>query len=90
MREFSEEEIRATVLYKLARRGCWGERYLPLDSLVNWLGKRVKRDGRVVRRAVSSLKADGYVMFHKKGKTISLNPKVKGEVIAIVRKFFRL
>jgi hypothetical protein len=90
MNELSEGEIKATVLYKLVRRGCWGERYFPLDTLVNWLGKKIKNDGKAVREAVASLEREGYLLPHKKGDTISLNPKATQEIITFVKKYLGL
>jgi len=39
-RELSDAEIKADIMNKLMRRNCWGAKYLPLDTLVNWLAKK--------------------------------------------------
>jgi hypothetical protein len=44
--KMSRGEIQAEILHKLMRRRCWGEKYLPMDSLVNWIGNHVLRWGR--------------------------------------------
>ena len=90
MNELSEGEIKATILYKLVRRGCWGERYFPLDTLVNWLGKKIKNDGKTVREAVASLESNRYLLLHKRGETASLNPRMKGQVIAFIKRYIRV
>ena len=82
----SEERIKVIVLSKLRDRGCWGARYMPVDTLVNWLSKKVKKDGRRVRKAVRSLIQDGYILLHKKGKAISLNPRRSREIIGLIRR----
>lgn len=84
--EKSEEEIRAIILSKLKNRGCWGGRYIPLDSLVRWLSKRIK-DGKRVRKAVRQLINDGYLIPHKRGETVSLNPSKSKEILEIIRKY---
>jgi len=80
-RELSDEEIRADIMNKLMRKGCWGAKYLPLDSLVNWLAKRVKRDGKRVRRIVRMLVDDRYLLAHKGGGAVSLNPVKSKEIV---------
>ena len=90
MNELSEGEIKATILYKLVRRGCWGECYFPLDTLVNWLGKKIKNDDKTVREAVASLESNGYLLLHKREETASLNLRMKGQVIAFIKRYIRL
>lgn len=85
-RELTDVDIKADIMNKLLRKNCWGGKYLPLDSLVNWLGKRVKRDGKRVRRLIRVLVNEGYLLLHKGGKTVSLNPIMSKEVIEYVEK----
>ena len=80
----AEKEVKVIVLDKLKKRGCWGGRYTPLDSLIRWLGKKVKRNGRRVRRAINQLVNEGYLILHKRGKTVSLNPTRSREIIKLV------
>jgi len=89
-----EEEIKADILNKLVRRGCWGSVPLPLDSLVNWLSQQVERkynlkDGKRVRKAVRKLLNEGLLRPHKKGKAISLNPKRSGEIQEYIEKVLK-
>lgn len=83
----SREEIEAEILYKLKRRRCWGERYLPVDSLVSWIGNQVLRDGQEVRDAIDDLIKHGLLIPRKKGQTVSLNPLRIGDVNACLRKY---
>lgn len=79
--ELTDEKIKADIMNKLLRKNCWGARYLPVDTLVNWLAKRVKRNGKRVRRLIRTLVNDGYLLLHKRGRTVSLNPIVSREII---------
>ncbi len=89
MSNYSDDEVKADILNKLMRRGCWGGRYLPLESLVHWLSKKVKRDGRRVRRLVKELVKEKYILFHKGGRTISLNPELNREIIKYTERMIR-
>ena len=80
-RELSDEEIRADVMNRLIRRSCWGGKYLPVDSLVNWLAKRVRRNGKRVRDVIRMLVSERYLLLHKGGKAVSLNPALSKEII---------
>jgi len=85
--EVRGEEIEADVLHRLLRRGCWGGRYLPVRSLVNWMGKRVGEDGRRVRKAIDNLHKAGLLLKHKGGETISLNTRRKKEIIEYIDRY---
>jgi len=84
-REAADREIKAEVMNRLLRRRCWGARYLPLDTLVNWLSRQIRKNGRRVRRCVEELAKEGYVLFHKKRETISLNPARSREVVEYIK-----
>lgn len=73
-REIADPEIKADMMNRLLRRNCWGAKYLPTDTLVNWLAKRVKRNGKRVRTLIKALVNESYLLLHKGGKTVSLNP----------------
>jgi len=85
-RQYSDEEIKADIMNRLMRRGCWGGKYIPLESLVNWLSKKVKRIGRRVRKLIEDLVREGYILLHKGGKTISLNPALSREIVKYVER----
>ena len=84
--ELTDEEIKADVMNRLLRRDCWGARYLPLDTLVNWLSGKVKKNGKRVRKLVKDLVKDGYLLLHKGGNTASLNPVLSREIINYVER----
>jgi hypothetical protein len=50
-KEPSDEEVKAIILGKLRNRGCWGARYMPFNTLVRWLSRKIKRNGKRVQRA---------------------------------------
>lgn len=80
----SPEEIKAEVCWRLKRRNCWGAKYLPVDSLVDWLGKLVKEDGKRVHAAIEELIREGLLLSHKKRRTVSLNPHRVREIDALL------
>ena len=80
---YSDDEIEADILNRLMRRGCWGGRYLPLESLVHWFSKKVEGDGKRVRRLIKELLKERYLLVHKGDKTVSLNPALNREIIEI-------
>jgi len=83
-RDISLEEIKAEVCWRLRRRNCWGAKYLPVDSLVDWLGKLVKKDGKRVQASIDELIRDGLLLPHKKRRTVSLNPHRIREIEALL------
>jgi len=85
-KKLTDEEIKADIMNKLLRKNCWGAKYLPLDTLVNWFSKAVKRDGKRVKTIIRALVKEGYLLLHKGGKTVSLNPAMSREIIEYVEK----
>lgn len=83
-RDMSVEEIKAEVCWRLRRRNCWGAKYLPVDSLVDWLGKLVKKDGKRVQASIDELIREGLLLPHKKRRTVSLNPHRIREIEALL------
>ena len=67
-RGYSDEEIKADIMNKLMRRGCWGGNYMPIESPVNRLSKKIKRDIKRVKRLIKELVKEGYLLLHKGGK----------------------
>ncbi len=86
-KEFSAPDIERIILYKLARRGAWGEAYVPLDTITRQISRKVKNDGKRIRSVVGSLIKRGYLLPHKGGKTVSLNPSKKREILEEIEMF---
>ena len=84
--EVTDDEIKADILNRLARRRCWGERYAQTQKITGSLGKRIKRDGVRVTRIVDGLVDIGFILTHKGGRTISLNPRRSREITEFVEK----
>lgn len=88
-RELSDAEIRADIMNRLLRKHCWGAKYLPIDTIVNWLSKQIRRNGRRVRRCVEELTKEGYILLHKRGEAISLNPTRSREIVEYTKSFLK-
>lgn len=84
--ELSDKQIKAAIIEFLIKKGRWGARYFPLETLVNWLGKKVRRNGKRVRKCLRALVNEGYILIHKKGKTVSLNPARSMKIREFIRK----
>jgi len=89
-RDYADSELRALILDWLERHGRWGAHYFPLDTLVNKLSHVVKNDGRRIRRMVKELLDEGYILAHKRGETISLNPTRSKEIAEYIKKVLRI
>lgn len=76
VRRLNPAEITWEVLWRLKRRGCWGARYTPRDAIVSWLTRIIKDNGANVNKVIDELIKKGYLIKQKKGKTISLNPRL--------------
>jgi len=87
MNTLADKEVKAIILDKLRKRGCWGGRYIPLNSLVHWLSKKVKKNGRRVRKAVKQLVNEGFLILHKGRETVSLNPTRSREITEFIARF---
>lgn len=78
-----EDEIKARILYKLARKRKWGASHTSFDNLhkgfKNNLGKEVRQAAEELMRAGLVLqKPTGY------GLEVSLNPQKKQEITSLI------
>jgi len=89
-REYSDAELRALILDWLVRRGRWEAHYFPLDTLVNRLSHVVKNDGKRIRRSLKDLVQQGYLLVHKGGETISLEPSMNRDILEYVKTVLKL
>jgi len=85
-REYTDFEVRALILDWLVRHGRWGSHYFPLDTLVNKLSHVVEKDGKRIRRNIKDLLDEDYILSHKRGNTVSLNPTRSREITEYVKK----
>jgi hypothetical protein len=59
--EISDEEIKADLMNKLLIRHCWRAKYLPIDTIINWVSKKIKGNGKRIRKCVEELVKEGYI-----------------------------
>jgi len=64
-----------------------GAHYFPTDTLVNFLGIRIRRNGKRVRKCIKDLVNRGYILLHKRGETISLNSAKSREILDFIRSY---
>ncbi|MGC8911842.1 MAG: hypothetical protein ACP5K8_07185 [Nitrososphaeria archaeon] len=83
--EISDVEIKADIMNRLLRKHCWGAKYLPVATLVNWIAKQIRRNWKRVRNCIEELVKEDYILLHKGGETISLNPVRSREVIEFIK-----
>lgn len=79
--ELTDAQLRAAIIEFLIKKGRWGAHYYPVDTLLNFLGKKVKRNGKRISKTVRELVKEGYLLLHKKGDTVSLNSARGREII---------
>jgi len=80
----SDEQVRAAILGFLIKKGRWGAHYFPIDTLVNWMGRKVERNGKRVKACLRELARQGYILMHKRGGTASLNPALAQQIRELV------
>lgn len=85
-RDVSDQEVKVDLMNRLFRKHCWSTKYLPLDTLKRWISKRI-RDGKRLDRLVRELVNEDYLLLHKGGKTVSLNPRRSKEILEYIRRF---
>ena len=85
-----DEQIKADLMYRLLRKHCWGAKYLPVITLVNWVSKQIRKDGKRIQRLIDQLAGDGYILLHKKGATISLNPTRSKEIAEYIKRILEI
>jgi len=89
-RDYGDAELRALTLDWLERHGRWGSHYFPMDTLVNRLSHVVKNNGKGIGRMVKELLDEGYILAHRGGETISLNPPRSREIAEYVKTVLRI
>lgn len=72
-KEYTNRQIKGVILDKLLRKLCIGDSYIAKESFERWISKKVKKNGKRVKRIIDEMKKEGLLEFHKSGKTISLN-----------------
>ncbi|MCP8321908.1 MAG: hypothetical protein H3Z52_13385 [archaeon] len=89
-RDYSDSEVKALVLDWLARHGRWGAHYFPLDTLINKLSHIVRNNGKRIRRFAKELAQEGYILVHKGGATVSLNPSLNRDILEYIKTVLKI
>ena len=79
-----DDQVKAAIVKFLVMKGRWGAHYFPIDTLVNWMGRKVERNGRRVRACLKELAKQGLVLLHKRGETASLNPALADAIRELI------
>ncbi|MGB9004037.1 MAG: hypothetical protein WCC52_09560 [Nitrosotalea sp.] len=92
MSEFTDAEIMVRIIYKLYRRGNWGESHTSFENLKKGFNQRNlgKKGFKRVDKIGEKMIKDG--LLHPKstkyGLEVSLEYTRKGELIALIKKTF--
>lgn len=88
----SDDQIKATVLFKLYKRGNWGASHAAFDNLQKGfkeedLGKHGKKR---IESATRDLVRQGWIILKPAGYglQVALNPKENQAIIAFMSRFF--
>jgi hypothetical protein len=84
-KKLSDLQLKAAILVFLLKKGRWGGYYFPLDTLVNWFGKKV-RNGKRIEKIVKDLVNERYLTLYKRGATVSLNPARSEEIVDFIKR----
>jgi len=90
LNELTFEELKATVLNGLLTRNRWAGRYVPVKSMIYRMSRRVKNNGKMVRKAIDELQKEGLLLIKKGGGAVSLNTKRKREIIDNISQYYEL
>jgi len=74
-KDLSEDEIRASIIDKLDRRGKWGGCTQNKDLLEKDIMSKLKHDGKVVNKIIENMIKGQELILGKSGNVISLNPR---------------
>jgi len=84
---YSREELKAHILYKLARRRIWGGKHLPVIYLRSGFPKECL--GQVDELTKELINEGFLIQAPKTGQLhVSLNPRMKREIIELIEKYF--
>ena len=83
-KDLTDRQIKATVFDKLGRKGMWGSVYRPAESMVKWITNRITRNGKRVEGIMHDLEKEGFLLFKKSRKVVSLNPREKEEILRVI------
>lgn len=89
---FSDDEIKARILLKLAKRGKWGGAHTSFDNIKKgWNERDLGKHGmKKVYDVAKSLIKENFVLSKPThyGLEVSLNPKKSIEIEQIIKRFY--
>ncbi|HEX5457898.1 MAG TPA: hypothetical protein VFX64_05875 [Candidatus Nitrosotalea sp.] len=77
---FTDDQLRAQILYYLWNQGSWSEIYTNLDKMTRRLSNIVKNNGKNTMKKIENLVKWNWVLPRKNWDTISLNPVYKSQI----------
>jgi hypothetical protein len=77
---FTDDQLRAQILYYLWNQGSWSEIYTNLDKMIRRLSNVVKNNGKNTMKKVEDLVKWKWVLPRKHWDTVSLNPVYKDQI----------
>ena len=86
MSHLTDEQVKAAILEFLLKKGRWGAHYFPTATLINWFSRKVKRNGKRVRSCLRNLVRRDFLLVHKRGKTVSLNPFKRRDILEFIQR----
>ena len=84
--DLNDDQLKAAIMEFILKKGRWGAHYYPIDTLVNFLGRKIRKDGKRVKAAIRVLVNGRYLLVHKRGDTISLNPARSKEIMDLLNR----
>ncbi|MFQ5761823.1 MAG: hypothetical protein ACE5PO_02195 [Candidatus Bathyarchaeia archaeon] len=88
----SDEQIKATILFKLHKRGNWGGSHTAFDNLKKgWKNADLGKHGvKRVEKLAKELIRQGLILPKPAhyGLQVSLNPRQNETIIGVMRRFF--
>lgn len=82
----SDNQIKAFILFKLAKTKRWGGKHTAIDNLGKGLPSHIR-----VGNQVKDLIKDGFLILKITGygKHVSLNPKLMKDIFEFIDKYFK-
>ena len=88
----SDDEVKASIMFKLHRRGNWGASHTSFDNLQKGFkdADLGKHGGKRAEKLAKELVRQGWILSHPTsyGLQVSLNPRNSGEIMAFMRRSF--
>lgn len=60
--DLSDDQLKAVIMEFILKKGRWGAHYYSIDTMINFLGRKIRRDGKRVKAVIKDLINDGYLL----------------------------